>query len=103
MCSYCKPHSIVVCFVAHVNSELLLGYDAYMPQDMMVITVRLAILVSVLLTVPLIHFPVSTNPFKSLLTQAKITEGHVKHSQFLKQIISLLSSVKFLKIKSLKF
>ncbi|XP_042245393.1 probable sodium-coupled neutral amino acid transporter 6 [Thunnus maccoyii] len=44
-------------FYAHVNSELLLGYDAYMPRDIMVIMVRLAILVSVLLTVPLIHFP----------------------------------------------
>lgn len=43
---------------AHVNSQLLLGYDAYMPRDIMVMTVRLAILVSVLLTVPLIHFPV---------------------------------------------
>ncbi|XP_053191429.1 probable sodium-coupled neutral amino acid transporter 6 [Scomber japonicus] len=44
-------------FYAHVDSELLLGYDVYMPRDIMVITVRLAILVSVLLTVPLIHFP----------------------------------------------
>ncbi|XP_044021912.1 probable sodium-coupled neutral amino acid transporter 6 isoform X2 [Siniperca chuatsi] len=44
-------------FYAHVDSELLLGYDAYMPRDIMVITVRLAILLAVLLTVPLIHFP----------------------------------------------
>ncbi|XP_047466967.1 probable sodium-coupled neutral amino acid transporter 6 [Mugil cephalus] len=44
-------------FYAHVNSELLLGYDAYMPRDILVMTVRLAILLSVLLTVPLIHFP----------------------------------------------
>ncbi|KAM7403075.1 hypothetical protein PAMA_003821 [Pampus argenteus] len=44
-------------FYAHVNSELLLGYNTYLPRDIMVITVRLAILVSVLLTVPLIHFP----------------------------------------------
>ncbi|XP_051251837.1 probable sodium-coupled neutral amino acid transporter 6 [Dicentrarchus labrax] len=44
-------------FYAHVNSELLLGYDTYMPRDIMVMTVRLAILLSVLLTVPLIHFP----------------------------------------------
>ncbi|XP_028995828.1 probable sodium-coupled neutral amino acid transporter 6 isoform X2 [Betta splendens] len=44
-------------FYAHVNSQLLLGYDAYMPRDIMVVTVRLAILLSVLLTVPLIHFP----------------------------------------------
>ncbi|XP_041810057.1 probable sodium-coupled neutral amino acid transporter 6 [Chelmon rostratus] len=44
-------------FYAHVNSELLLGYDTYLPRDIMVMVVRLAILLSVLLTVPLIHFP----------------------------------------------
>ncbi|XP_056250411.1 probable sodium-coupled neutral amino acid transporter 6 [Seriola aureovittata] len=44
-------------FYAHVNSELMLGYDTYLPRDIMVMTVRLAILLSVLLTVPLIHFP----------------------------------------------
>lgn len=44
-------------FYAHVDSELLLGYDTYLPRDVMVMTVRLAILLSVLLTVPLIHFP----------------------------------------------
>ncbi|XP_026008330.1 putative sodium-coupled neutral amino acid transporter 6 isoform X3 [Astatotilapia calliptera] len=44
-------------FYAHVESELLLSYDAYLPRDTMVIAVRLAILLSVLLTVPLIHFP----------------------------------------------
>lgn len=44
-------------FYDHVNSELLLSYDAYIPRDIMVMTVRLAILLAVLLTVPLIHFP----------------------------------------------
>lgn len=44
-------------FYAHVESELLLGYDKYLPHDIVVMTVRLAILLSVLLTVPLIHFP----------------------------------------------
>ncbi|XP_034051248.1 probable sodium-coupled neutral amino acid transporter 6 isoform X1 [Thalassophryne amazonica] len=44
-------------FYANVDSELLLSYDAYLPWDVMVITVRLAILLSVLLTVPLILFP----------------------------------------------
>uniref|UniRef100_A0A3Q3X1Z7 Amino acid transporter transmembrane domain-containing protein n=1 Tax=Mola mola TaxID=94237 RepID=A0A3Q3X1Z7_MOLML len=44
-------------FYAHVDSELLHGYGVYLPRDIMVITVRLAILLSVLLTVPLIHFP----------------------------------------------
>ncbi|XP_074548811.1 putative sodium-coupled neutral amino acid transporter 6 [Halichoeres trimaculatus] len=44
-------------FYAHVDSELLLSYDAYLRHDIMVMTVRLAILLSVLLTVPLIQFP----------------------------------------------
>uniref|UniRef100_A0A8C6T6B9 Solute carrier family 38 member 6 n=1 Tax=Neogobius melanostomus TaxID=47308 RepID=A0A8C6T6B9_9GOBI len=44
-------------FYAHVDSELLQGYDVYLPRDILVMTVRLAILVSVLFTVPLIHFP----------------------------------------------
>ncbi|XP_074517727.1 putative sodium-coupled neutral amino acid transporter 6 [Sebastes fasciatus] len=44
-------------FYDQVDSELLLGYDTYMPRDIMVMVVRLAILFSVLLTVPLIQFP----------------------------------------------
>lgn len=44
-------------FYAHVESELLQGYDDYLPRDVLVMTVRLAILLHVLLTVPLIHFP----------------------------------------------
>lgn len=44
-------------FYAHVCSELLQGYDMYLPRDVLVMTVRLAILLSVLFTVPLIHFP----------------------------------------------
>ncbi|XP_051941928.1 probable sodium-coupled neutral amino acid transporter 6 isoform X2 [Hippocampus zosterae] len=44
-------------FYAHVDSELLLSYGVYIPRDIMVMTVRLAILISVLLTIPLIHFP----------------------------------------------
>ncbi|XP_020775334.2 probable sodium-coupled neutral amino acid transporter 6 [Boleophthalmus pectinirostris] len=44
-------------FYTHVDSELLQGYDTYLPRDVVVMTVRIAILLSVLLTVPLIHFP----------------------------------------------
>lgn len=44
-------------FYEHVDSELMLGYDRYLPHDMLVMSVRLAILLAVLLTVPLIHFP----------------------------------------------
>ncbi|XP_008305720.1 putative sodium-coupled neutral amino acid transporter 6 [Cynoglossus semilaevis] len=43
-------------FYDKVNSELLQGY-AYLQRDIMVMVVRLAILLSVLLTVPLIQFP----------------------------------------------
>ncbi|KAK2891797.1 probable sodium-coupled neutral amino acid transporter 6 isoform X3 [Channa argus] len=44
-------------FYVHVSSQLLVDYDTYLPHDIVVMTVRLAILLSVLLTVPLIHFP----------------------------------------------
>ncbi|XP_067242602.1 probable sodium-coupled neutral amino acid transporter 6 [Chanodichthys erythropterus] len=44
-------------FYKHVESELLLGYDTYLRRDVLVMSVRLAILLAVLLTVPLIHFP----------------------------------------------
>ncbi|XP_055026015.1 probable sodium-coupled neutral amino acid transporter 6 [Misgurnus anguillicaudatus] len=44
-------------FYAHVDSELLRGYDTYLPRDALVMSVRFAILLAVLLTVPLIHFP----------------------------------------------
>uniref|UniRef100_A0A8C7MI77 Solute carrier family 38 member 6 n=1 Tax=Oncorhynchus kisutch TaxID=8019 RepID=A0A8C7MI77_ONCKI len=44
-------------FYSHVDSELLISYDTYLPRDVLVMAVRLAILLAVLLTVPLIHFP----------------------------------------------
>uniref|UniRef100_A0A4W5RGN5 Solute carrier family 38 member 6 n=1 Tax=Hucho hucho TaxID=62062 RepID=A0A4W5RGN5_9TELE len=44
-------------FYRHVDSELMLSYDTYLPRDVLVMAVRLAILLAVLLTVPLIHFP----------------------------------------------
>ncbi|CAH2328725.1 probable sodium-coupled neutral amino acid transporter 6 [Pelobates cultripes] len=44
-------------FYDKVDSELLQGYSKYLPSDVLVITVRLFILLAVLLTVPLIHFP----------------------------------------------
>jgi len=42
-----------------VDSELLQGYSRYLPRDTVIVTVKVAILFAVLLTVPLIHFPVS--------------------------------------------
>ncbi|XP_076978569.1 solute carrier family 38 member 6 isoform X2 [Tamandua tetradactyla] len=44
-------------FYDKVESELLQGYSKYLPHDAIVVTVKLCILFSVLLTVPLIHFP----------------------------------------------
>ncbi|KAE8586971.1 hypothetical protein XENTR_v10021823 [Xenopus tropicalis] len=44
-------------FYDNVKSELLQGYSKYLPKDVLIITVRLCILLAVLLTVPLIHFP----------------------------------------------
>uniref|UniRef100_A0AAY4CF28 Amino acid transporter transmembrane domain-containing protein n=1 Tax=Denticeps clupeoides TaxID=299321 RepID=A0AAY4CF28_9TELE len=44
-------------FYSTVESELLLSYDVYRPRDVLVVIVRLAVLLAVLLTVPLIHFP----------------------------------------------
>ncbi|KAJ7414267.1 solute carrier family 38 member 6 [Willisornis vidua] len=44
-------------FYDKVDSELLRGYSRYLPHDMVIMTVKAAILFAVLLTVPLIHFP----------------------------------------------
>ncbi|XP_030340499.1 probable sodium-coupled neutral amino acid transporter 6 isoform X5 [Strigops habroptila] len=45
-------------FYDKVDSELLQGYSRYLPHDTIIMTVKVAILFAVLLTVPLIHFPV---------------------------------------------
>ncbi|NXN97428.1 S38A6 protein, partial [Rhinopomastus cyanomelas] len=44
-------------FYEKVDSELLQGYSRYLPHDTLIMTVKVAILFAVLLTVPLIHFP----------------------------------------------
>ncbi|KAM9064707.1 solute carrier family 38 member 6 isoform 4-T4 [Sarcophilus harrisii] len=45
-------------FYEKVESEILQGYSKYLPHDVVVMAVKLCILFAVLLTVPLIHFPV---------------------------------------------
>ncbi|XP_072720516.1 solute carrier family 38 member 6 isoform X4 [Ciconia boyciana] len=45
-------------FYDKVDSELLQGYSRYLPHDIVILTVKVAVLFAVLLTVPLIHFPV---------------------------------------------
>ncbi|KAL8168788.1 UNVERIFIED_CONTAM: hypothetical protein K2H54_017073 [Gekko kuhli] len=44
-------------FYDHVDSELLQGYSRYLPHDTLITTVKIGILLAVVLTVPLIHFP----------------------------------------------
>ncbi|KAM4664158.1 putative sodium-coupled neutral amino acid transporter 6 [Discoglossus pictus] len=44
-------------FYDKVESELLQTYGRYLPNDNLIASVRLCILLAVLLTVPLIHFP----------------------------------------------
>ncbi|KAM8807109.1 solute carrier family 38 member 6 [Eudromia elegans] len=44
-------------FYDRVDSELLEGYSRYLPHDTVIMTVKLAVLFAVILTVPLIHFP----------------------------------------------
>ncbi|KGL73920.1 putative sodium-coupled neutral amino acid transporter 6, partial [Tinamus guttatus] len=44
-------------FYDKVDSELLQGYTRYLPHDTVIMTVKLAVLFAVILTVPLIHFP----------------------------------------------
>ncbi|NWI11305.1 S38A6 protein, partial [Crypturellus soui] len=44
-------------FYDKVDSELLQGYSRYLPHDTVIMTVKVAVLFAVILTVPLIHFP----------------------------------------------
>ncbi|XP_060118853.1 probable sodium-coupled neutral amino acid transporter 6 [Heteronotia binoei] len=44
-------------FYDRVDSELLQGYSRYLPHDTIITTVKIGILLAVVLTVPLIHFP----------------------------------------------
>lgn len=44
-------------FYDKVEPELLQGYSKYLPRDAVLMTVKLCLLLAVLLTVPLIHFP----------------------------------------------
>ncbi|XP_048448141.1 probable sodium-coupled neutral amino acid transporter 6 isoform X2 [Rhincodon typus] len=48
-------------FYANVSSQLLHSYSQYLPRDTVIMSVRICILFSVLLTVPLIHFPHPVN------------------------------------------
>ncbi|XP_067894884.1 probable sodium-coupled neutral amino acid transporter 6 [Heterodontus francisci] len=44
-------------FYGKVGSQLLHSYSQYLPRDSVIMSVRICLLFSVLLTVPLIHFP----------------------------------------------
>lgn len=61
MCRYCLRHSTPLCFlfVGEVEDELLHTYTKVYTFDTLLLSVRLAVLVAVTLTVPLVLFPVS--------------------------------------------
>ncbi|CAH1262767.1 SLC38A3 [Branchiostoma lanceolatum] len=44
-------------FYGNVHSELLESYNSYNPHDAVILVCRLAVLVAVILTVPVVHFP----------------------------------------------
>ncbi len=46
-------------FVGNIKDELLEGYTEYDEKDKLVLTVRLAVVMAVVLTIPLVHYPVS--------------------------------------------
>lgn len=75
-----------------MDSELLLSYDAYLRHDIMVMTVRLAILLSVLLTVPLIQFPVNLLMSFIFINTLKVPVKGL--SQFLQCLKGFLTSLK---------
>lgn len=86
---------VCLLFTAHAESELLLGYSAYLPRDVLVMTVRIAILISVLLTVPLIHFPVSAPVRKSRVNKSRI----YKTPYFFPFVCWILQSCRHVKLR----
>lgn len=71
-----------LCGVGHVEPELLHTYSKVDPLDVLVLCVRLAVLVAVTLTVPVVLFPVRT--FITLVQgEYYLSEFHLKWFQFL--------------------
>ncbi|XP_042308977.1 probable sodium-coupled neutral amino acid transporter 6 isoform X4 [Sceloporus undulatus] len=70
-------------FYDHVDSELLQGYSRYLPHDTIIMTVKVSILCAVVLTVPLIHFPVLPHqPAYSLYILGCFTLRSVQKTSF---------------------
>ena len=49
-----------------IKDELLEGYSEYDENNKLILTVRLAVVLAIILTIPLVHYPVSvvTNTIK---------------------------------------
>lgn len=67
MCGYCLSGLTHFCFffVGEVEDELLHTYTRVYTFDTLLLSVRLAVLVAVTLTVPLVLFPVSNTAAKA--------------------------------------
>lgn len=79
-------------FYAQVESQLLRGYDAYLPHDVLVTVVRLFILLAVLLTVPLIHFPARKAVLMLFLGERRFSWfAHCLSTFFLLLVVVLLA------------
>ncbi|XP_071485768.1 probable sodium-coupled neutral amino acid transporter 6 [Diadema antillarum] len=44
-------------FYDAINSEVLYGYSMYNPDDMLILIVRIAVVIAIVFTVPIIHYP----------------------------------------------
>ena len=55
-------HTIILCnisFAGEIKDELLEGYSEYDEKDKVILSVRLAVVLAIILTIPLVHYPVS--------------------------------------------
>ncbi|XP_073494818.1 solute carrier family 38 member 6 [Phyllobates terribilis] len=79
-------------FYDKVESELLQGYSRFLPRDTLIITLRLVILLAVLLTVPLIHFPARKALMMMFFSNQQFSYlRHIAVTLFLNIVIVLLA------------
>lgn len=86
MCRYCRCDLIPFCFffVGEVEDELLHTYTRVYTFDTLLLSVRLAVLVAVTLTVPLVLFPVSNPAAEAEIGASPYTlTGCAQHRQTL--------------------
>ena len=66
-------------FYNYVQSDLLLTYNHSDPRNALTLIVRICVLIGVMLTLPLTHFPVGINCLNQFLP---VNFRHVKQSTF---------------------